>query len=105
MEELVIPPVAENDPQSVEIMRAWVAGGAQWVSLNPHLYRNRKFEEEWAWGVFLSDNVKHIANAIHAETGKDHDEIIDGIRKSFEKEIKKPTSEVKGGYLDSEHRD
>ncbi|MDH3857250.1 MAG: DUF5076 domain-containing protein [Gammaproteobacteria bacterium] len=104
MRELVIPPVAETDENSIEILRAWAAGGAQWLSLNPHLYRNRDFEEEWAWGLFLSDTIKHIANAMHEQTGKDQDEIVKAIRQSFEAEIGKPTSEVRGGYLDT-HKD
>ena len=48
MKELVRPPAAESDENSIEILRAWVAEGAQWVSLNPHLYRDRDFDEEWA---------------------------------------------------------
>ena len=50
MNELIIPPDAEDDPQSIEILRAWIANGSQWVSLNPHIYRDREFDEEWAWG-------------------------------------------------------
>ena len=101
MNELSIPPAAISDANSVEIMRAWVAEGAQWISLNPHLYRHRDFEEEWAWGIFLADTIKHLANAIHNETGRDHKKIVKAIRKSFEAEMKKPTSEVKGGFLDT----
>lgn len=101
MDELVVPPAAESDPNSIEVLRAWVADGAQWLSLNPHLYRNRAFEEEWAWGLFLADTLKHIANAIHDASGKDRGHIVEKIRESFETEIKKPTTDVKGGFLET----
>lgn len=101
MEELIIPPAAEKDSQSIEILRAWLAEGSQWISLNPHLYRNRDFEEEWAWGLFLADTIKHISNAISEQTGKDPKKIVKAIQKSFAKEIKKPTTEVSGGFYES----
>lgn len=100
MKELVIPPAAQEDEESIEVLRAWVAGGSQWLSLNPHLYRDRDFSEEWAWGLFLADTIKHISNAVSLESGKDSQKIAKEIQKAFAKEMKKPTSEVKGGYLE-----
>lgn len=79
-----------------------MAKGGEWVSLNPYLYRNRDFNEEWAWGVFLSDAVKHIANAVSELSGKNKQQVIDDIRTSFEAEMAKPTSEVRGGILKSD---
>ena len=105
MKELGIPPAALEDPNSVEILRSWVAGGAQWVSINPHLYRNRDFKEEWAWGLFLSDVIKHVANAIIESSEKDKQQVIDDILASFEAEMADPTSEVRGGTLQSDPDD
>ena len=102
MKELIIPPAAARDPKSIEILRFWIAEGGEWVSLNPHQYRNRDFEEEWAWGLFLADAIKHIANALHDHSGKDRQEVIDAIRESFEAEMKNPTSKVRGGFIESE---
>ena len=99
MKELEIPPAAKNDPESTEILRLWIADGAEWVSLNHRVYRDRDFKEEWAWGVFLSDTIKHLANAIHEASGKDKLEIIGEIRASFEAEMQNPTSAVRGGVL------
>ncbi len=101
MKELEIPPAAQEDPKSVEILRLWIAKGGEWVSLNPYQYRNRDFKEEWAWGLFLSDAIKHIANAVSELSGKDKQQVIDDIRTSFEAEMDKPTSEVRGGILQS----
>lgn len=36
MRELTIPQAAIEDENSVEMIRTWIAGGSQWVSLNPH---------------------------------------------------------------------
>jgi len=102
MKELEAPPAAHEDPKSVEVLRLWVAKGGQWVSLNPYLYRDRDFKEEWAWGLVLSDAIKHIANAVSELSGKDKQQVIDDIRTSFEAEMSKPTSEVRGGILPSD---
>lgn len=102
MKELVIPPAAVADENAVELLRAWVADGGQWLSLNPHLYRNRDFDEEWAWGLFLADTIRHLARAIGSVSGKDERKVIKEIRRAFEKEIKKPTTAVRGGYLEDE---
>jgi hypothetical protein len=45
---LPIPAAVARDPDAVEIIRCWVAEGAQWASINGSIYENRKFEEEWA---------------------------------------------------------
>jgi hypothetical protein len=105
MKELVVPPAAQADPKSVEILRAWIAGGEQWLSLNPHVYRDRKFDEEWAWGLFLADTIRHIANAIHELTGKDRIETVRLIRQAFDLELEKPTTRIQGGALSSESAD
>lgn len=99
MKELSIPPAAVEDEKSVEILRAWIAGGAEWLSLNPHIYRNRDFDEEWAWGLFLADTIRHISNAISELSGEDPNSIAEKIRDSFLTEFGKPTTEARGGFL------
>ncbi|MCB1557093.1 MAG: DUF5076 domain-containing protein [Alphaproteobacteria bacterium] len=102
MRELVPPPAAREDANSTEVLRSWIANGAQWCSLNPHIYRNQSFAEEWAWGLFLSDTVRHLARAISQESGKDSEKVKKEIRKAFLKEIKRPTSAVRGGFFEGE---
>ncbi len=99
MDELEIPPAAKRDDNSVELLRAWIAEGAQWVSLNPHLYRDREFSEEDAWGMFLADTIRHLSNAIALESGKDQKKTIKLIKRAFDREIKKPTSTARGGFI------
>ena len=102
MRELKVPPAAVDDPKAVEILRLWVAQGGEWVTVNPHFWRDRDFSEEWAWGLFLSDTIKHVANAINELSGKDKQKVIAEIRASFEAELEKPTSAVRGGILQAE---
>ena len=34
-DELLVPPIAESDPNAIEVVRVWVAKGGQHVSINP----------------------------------------------------------------------
>jgi hypothetical protein len=99
MRELVIPPAAQRDSESVEIIRGWVAEGAQWVSLNSDLFENRDFKEEWAWGMFLADTLRHLGNSISLRTGKDQSEIFEEIKTALLEELEKPTSTARGGHI------
>ncbi|MCP5150519.1 MAG: DUF5076 domain-containing protein [Ectothiorhodospiraceae bacterium] len=100
MHELEIPPAARRDDRSVELVRAWVAEGAQWISLNPHLFRDRDFAEEDAWGMFLADTVRHLARAIGAASDAPAAEVEHRIHAALERELARPTSTVRGGYLE-----
>ena len=98
--ELPIPPAAVGDEQAVEIVRAWIADGDQWVTIDPHRYQHRDFDEEWAWGLFLADTARHLADAIAEQTGKDRDQVLEAIRRSLQEELAAPTSEAQGGFID-----
>ena len=99
MNELEIPPAATRDENSVELIRAWLAEGANWISLNPHLFKNRDFEEEHAWGIFLADTTRHLSNALALESGKNQEETVKQIKKAFIEELEEGTSSVAGGFL------
>jgi hypothetical protein len=53
MNELVIPPAAQRDAQSLELMRAWVAEEELHCSLRIGVYEDQGISEEKAWGLFL----------------------------------------------------
>lgn len=99
MRELTIPPAAQRDPEAVEIIRGWVAEGAQWVSLNSDLFENRKFKEEWAWGIFLADTIRHLGNSISLRSGKEQSEIVEAIKIALLEEIQNPSSTARGGHI------
>ncbi|WP_444901156.1 DUF5076 domain-containing protein [Microbulbifer sp. SSSA007] len=99
MNELEIPPAAVQDENSVELIRAFVANGAQWTSINPHLFRNHEFQEEKAWGIFLADTIKHLASAISESKKVDGYDVIVDIVEALNNELDLSTSDVQGGYL------
>lgn len=104
MRELPRPPAAEIDGDAVEVFRVWVANRGLHVVLNHDFYRDRNYEEEWAWGLLLADMVRHLSNAIADDRGDDARDVLRGIREAFESELAAPTSEMEGGFLsDSEN--
>ncbi|MBU1192612.1 MAG: DUF5076 domain-containing protein [Gammaproteobacteria bacterium] len=99
MKELTIPPAAERDENSVEVIRAWFAEKGLWVSLNPHVFRDRDLKEEDAWGIVLADTIRHLANARCLVSGNSQEETIKLIKEALDTEILKPTSTVRGGFI------
>ena len=100
MSELKIPQQVIDDENSVELIRAFVAGGSQWVSLNPHLFRDRDFQEEKAWGIFLADTIKHLACTISEHTKSDEYSVMTDIFEAIDNELERSTSDVEGGYVE-----
>jgi Domain of unknown function (DUF5076) len=96
---LPIPPAATRDPNAVEMIRCWVAEKAQWTSINGSVYENRGFDEEWAWGLFLVDTVRHLSNSISLRTGKEQSVIEAKILEAFQSELSNPTSSARGGNV------
>ena len=100
MNELKIPPVAAQDKDAVELIRAFVADGAQWTSINPELFRNREFQEEKAWGVFLADTIRHLAGAIAENANVDGNDVLVNIVEALHHELESPTPGSQGGYIE-----
>jgi len=100
MNELVIPPAAHRDADSLELMRAWVAEKGLHCSLNIGLYDGQRVPEERAWGIILADAARHIANALASSAGRDRDRALREIRRTFEAELDGPTSDVRGGFVE-----
>jgi hypothetical protein len=89
--ELLIPPAAEDDPKSVEILRMWAAHGAQHVSLAWDLWPDPS-----TWGIVLADLAGHVANAYQQERGADRNETLNRIRSLFNAELDNPTDAPEG---------
>ena len=58
MDELLIPPVAKDDPNAEEVLCAWVARQGLHISLNVDAWNNPA-----TWGIFLADILRHIVLA------------------------------------------
>jgi len=55
---LAIPPAAQRDKASFEVLRVWIAEQGQHVSI-----RSGAWDDPFAWGIVLADLARHIALA------------------------------------------
>jgi Domain of unknown function (DUF5076) len=89
--ELLIPPIAEADPNAVEVVRVWVAKGGQHVSINVGAW-----PEPEAWGIVLADLASHLANAYEQEAGLKPEETMRKITDLLLAELRNPTDTARG---------
>ena len=99
MRELPIPPAAERDSNSWELLRAWVAEKGLHCSLKIGVYESEGFVEEEAWGIILADAARHVADALSLQGLRERDAALREIQLSFEAELAKPTSGTEGSFL------
>ena|SRR2546422_5369128 len=76
---LLVPPIAQRDPKAIELARIWAAEGSQHVSLRPDAWKDPA-----AWGILLVDLAKHVANALHEQSGRDRADTLQRIRAGFD---------------------
>ena len=96
---LPLPPAAKSDPQALEMIRVWVAKEGLHTALRVGSWHDRGMDEADAWGVLLSDVIRHVAEAHEEATGRDRRETAVAIREALEREIMKPTSGVRGSFV------
>jgi hypothetical protein len=99
LKELVIPPAAQRDADSWELMRTWVAENGLHCSLNIGVYEAQGIPEEKAWGTILADAARHVSNALASSGHGDADTTLREIRRIFEDELDSPTSKTKGEFV------
>jgi hypothetical protein len=89
---LGIPPVAQRDKASFEVMRVWIAEHGQHVSI-----RSGAWEDPFAWGIVLADLARHIAHAHELQNdAADKDAFLHRLLEGFQAEIENPTDEPEG---------
>ncbi len=64
MNELPAPPDAAGDPESVELLRAWVVRETLQCSLQADV-----FPDPGTWGAVLADVVRYVASAVEQQDG------------------------------------
>ena len=91
--QLAIPTAAVKDAKAFELLRVWVAEGAQQISLRPGIW-----QDPTAWGVMLADLCRNIVT-IHAENDDDLDAeaFLAAILEGFDTEIETVLDEFGGG--------
>jgi len=86
---LETPPIAQADPQAVEVLRVWAAPG------NPQqLTLRTTWRDAGAWGLLLVDVARHAAKA-YGQEGQDPKIVLARIRELFDAEWRSPTDEPK----------
>jgi hypothetical protein len=100
MNERPIPEAALQDPNSLEMLRVWVAGGQLHCSLKVGMYRDGMgIDEEVAWGTILADAARHIAKALQGDGNLNEAESLTRLVAKFNEEVSVPSSELKGGFV------
>src|SRR5580765_8055969 len=89
--ELLAPPIAESDPNAIEVIRVWVAKSGQHVSINPLVWK-----DPVAWGIVLADLAGHVANAYEQASGLDREQTLRKITDLLLAELTYPTDKARG---------
>lgn len=98
MKPLVIPPAAQRDEQSIQMLSAWIAERGQHCTIKIGLWQDNGREEAPAWGIFLADTIRHIADALQEKYGKPTPESIAAIMEALHDELDDPTSPTRGNF-------
>jgi hypothetical protein len=82
---LPVPPLAEANPEAVEVLRVWATPGRP-----QQLTLRTTWKDPGAWGLLLVDVARHAAQAYKGE-GRDPEEVLMRIRALWEAEWADPT--------------
>ncbi|UJB19299.1 MULTISPECIES: DUF5076 domain-containing protein [Lysobacter] len=100
MNELNIPPAAQEDENSIEMLRVWIAQKGLHCSLRIGMYEEKAdASEEKAWGIILADAVRHISDGLESGYKKNYADTLQAICRHFNDEISKPTSRMRGEFI------
>jgi len=91
--ELVIPPEAFTDGESVEVLRAWIAKADLHCSLKPTIW-----PDPGNWGILLADVARHVARAFQQHSGQSPIDSLARIRAAFDAEMDFQTAAPAGGF-------
>jgi hypothetical protein len=95
--QLPVPPEAADADAGLEVLRGWVINNCLVCSLLPGA-----FEDPAVWGVLLADAAHRIANALAESRGADAAAVRAAISRAFNVEMRTPTDEHTGGYVEGE---
>jgi hypothetical protein len=98
MKTLVIPPAAQRDENSIQMISAWIAEKGLHCTMNVGMWESIGQNEPRAWGIFLADVVRHVSNAVGERTGVSADVTTSEIFESLRAELDDPTSPAKGSF-------
>ena len=95
-DECIIPEEALSDPNSREVLRAWVANEGLHVSL----FIPDAWEDPGHWGIVLADVIRHLADGYQKGQGVDPKLTIARIQEMMSAELGSPTDTPTGGFVE-----
>jgi Domain of unknown function (DUF5076) len=98
MQTLFIPPAAQRDEKSIQMLSAWIAESGLHCTLNIGFFDGQGRDEADSWGILLADLVRHIGNAWQDERGVRAEVTVAAIVQILEAELESPSSPVTGGF-------
>ena len=96
MTELPIPPEASDSKRADELFRGWIIDNSLVCSLRPDFWESDPSQ----WGTLLADALHHVCEALAAETNDDKADLKRGMVESFMKEVRSPTGDHWGEFVD-----
>lgn len=98
MRPLLIPPAAQRDERSIQMLSAWIAEQGLHCTLNVGFFDGQGHQEAEAWGAFLADLVRHIGNAWAEGRGVPASDTAAAVMAALCSELEQPTSGVVGAF-------
>jgi Domain of unknown function (DUF5076) len=98
MRPLLVPPAAQRDDESVQMLSAWIAENGLHCTLHVGMWQGQGRSESSAWGILLADVIRHIGNAMQVELGADPTVTVNEVVRSTLAELEQPTSPAQGGF-------
>lgn len=98
MDEVRIPYAARLDPESIEMLRVWIAEHGLHCTIRIGIYEGRGDVEEDAWGTILADAARHVVRALDLQAPGRHPDALAKIRAKFLEELDDPTSPIRGNF-------
>lgn len=98
MQTLVIPPAAQRDENSVQMLSAWIAEQGLHCTLNVGMWASAGHSEPNVWGILLADVTRPIGNALAQEQGLPPAETVQTILNAMQEELDEPTSNATGQF-------
>ena len=96
MRPLIHPPNAEQDEDSLEVMRAWVIDGELEIAIAPWAWKDQPEQ----WGRLLADAAAHMADAIAKESDQQRSQIYKLIVQAAQHYFAHPSPDRHGDFVD-----
>jgi len=99
MQEQLIPAAATRDPNSIEMLRVWIAEKGLHCSIRVGMYEENGVDETRAWGILLSDVIRHVSQALKNEYERPVELSETNILDHLVQELCGPTSKITGNFV------